>query len=91
MQRKKKKRREHKHGVPKTKPTPMEPQGPTQQALTVIPFSVVRDAHQMPFKQGQGITLLDWQFVIIMASNDGTLGLKPIGRIVPIEKSPVEL
>jgi hypothetical protein len=91
MKRKKvKKRREPPPNRPKqlVKPTHAG-DTPQRQMLKVIPFSSIRDAPHMPFRPGQGVTLVGWQFEILAVMPDGTIGLRPVGRIVPDDKTLV--
>jgi len=80
MQRKRKRKNAKvKKRVPKPKAKPDQP--PVQQ-MRVKPFSVIRDLSAMPFKAGQGVTLAGWQFEITSVLNNGSMNMRPIGRIV---------
>lgn len=69
----------------KNKPTKIDLERPAdnkQFVMKVIPFKARRDRTNLPFKKGQGITISGWQFQIRTINPNGSIILRPLGRIV---------
>jgi len=50
--------------------------------MRIRPFKARRD--KLPFKKGQGVSISGWQFQIRTIQANGTIYLKPIGRIMEV-------
>ena len=55
---------------------------PVEHVVKVKPFKASRDRMSIPLRKRQGVTISGWQFEVKSIQPNGTVNLRPIGRVI---------
>ncbi len=62
---------------------------PVEHTVKIKPFKASRDRMSIPLRKRQGITISGWQFEVKSIQPNGTVNLRPVGRIIE-DVTPVQ-